>query len=129
MKGESICSFTERVSTKISWTAQGYSHRADGGSKPRIQPEIDVVMDLRDTLQEALVDMETRMAGDFARATLALLMAGKLERRPFPEADVEVLRGILRYVLEDHGFDRGEKRLAGRTIRREACCFPCWLLS
>ena len=77
--------------------------------RDRRLPESEVAQELRDTLREALQDMDSRLAGGSARAALALMMSGNLERIPFPEADVEVLRGILKDVLEEYGYGRGDK--------------------
>ena len=44
------------------------------------------------------------------RETLKLIMAGGLKESPFPREEIDILRGILRDVLEDFGFDRGEAR-------------------
>ena len=92
---------------------------ADGAGLPspgrwkirdRKLPESDVAEDLRDTLAEALKDMEHLLPGGSAKATLAKLMAGGLTESPFPAREMDIIRGIVRDVLEEHGFDRGEKR-------------------
>ena len=77
------------------------------GERP---PESEVAQELRKAIWSALRAMEKDLPGGSTRSTLALLMAGKMSSRTFPEKAMENLREKLKDILEAFGLDRGEER-------------------